>query len=156
MTRARKTKLVVRRPALEVPDRDWTPRRYGNAYCSPACGGGPVVCSFERYKRAKAAAETVARSLGKGWTAHTSENLGWHAKVASPCRRIWISLDSAQNGKILGYMAFLGPPRDGSGGKWSEHGDTAREAITNVLDRALYDLGLIEGIVSGLLPPKGR
>lgn len=135
--------------------RDWTPIRRDGAYCSPACGGG---CSIERYTRAKASAEAAAKDLGAGWSPQLNENLGWYARVGSPCRRIWISLDGAQDGKVRFYTAFLGPPREAvGGGKWAETAKTARGAIERVLRRALADIGLATSITEGLaVPPRRR
>ncbi len=139
-------------------NRNWTPVKRGGAYCSPACGGGEATCSIKRYEHAKAAGATCARDLGEGWTPRMSENLGWHVSVGSPCRRIWVSLYDAQLGKVTGYTAFLGPPNEhGGSGKWAAHGKTARQAIEKVLEQAMHDLGLVQGVVSGLtVPPKRR
>ena len=63
--------------------RDWTPVRNGDAYCSPACGGGPVVCSVKRYQHAHEVANKVARDLGAiKYLAWLDEgNVGRHYEV---------------------------------------------------------------------------
>ena len=131
--------------------RDWTPVRNGDAYCSPACGGGPVVCSIKRYEHAHEVANKVARDLGAEWKPDVFENLGWHARVVSPCGRINISLPTLPNDS--GYTAFLGPKEIQPAGKWAEHGRTPRAAIENVLNAARHDLGLIEKTIAGLEVP---
>ncbi len=133
----------------------WTPVRNGDAYCSPRCGGGPVICSIKRYEHAVDVANEVARDLGHGWKPEVFENLGWHARVVSPCGRINISLPTRPD--VTGYMAFLGPKKIQPGGKWAERGRTPREAIENVLNAAREDLGLIEETLQGLeIPVAGR
>lgn len=136
--------------------RDWTPIRRGNAYCSPACGGGERVCSIQRYERAVDQANAAARDLGVGWKPVVTENLGWHARVVSPCGRISVHLPGPHE-SATSYTAFLGPKEIQPAGKWAEHGRTPREAIENVLNAARRDLGLIEKIVVGLeVPPRRR
>lgn len=133
---------------------DWTPVRNGHAYCSPACGGGPVVCSIKRYEHAVDVANAVARDLGAGWRPDVFENLGWWARVFSPCGRINIALPTLPND--TGYTAFLGPKDIQPAGKWAEHGRTPREAIENALNAARRDLGLIEKTIKGLEIPVAR
>lgn len=59
----------------EEDDR-WTPvAQPGGIYCSPRCGGG---CTREAFDAAAAAAEALAKRLGRGWKPHVWENLGWH------------------------------------------------------------------------------
>lgn len=139
------------------------PVRRGLAYCSPGCGGGPVVCSVVRYQNVKSAVERVCRDLGSGWTGELHHNLGWHGHVGSPCGRVWLSIDFDLNrdpssNTITGYHAFLGPPRaHGGSGKWAEDGNTPRKAIEAVLARAMGDLGVILTITTGLIvPPANR
>jgi hypothetical protein len=146
-----KTKLVKRVENKQHGGRDWTPVRNGNAYCSPACGGGPAVCSIQRYERAVDASNKVARDLGPGWNPVVTENLGWHARVTSPCGRISVHLPLLPHD--TSYLAFLGPKELQPGGKWAEHGRTPREAIENVLNAARADLGLIETTIKGLAVP---
>lgn len=149
--------IAKRREKPTWTKRDWTPIRRGDVYCSPACGGGATTCSVKAYEHAVDVANEAARDLGKGWRTRVDENLGWHAAVGSPCKRIWISLPTRpfEAGLPMPYTAFLGPPREHSGGKWAVHGRTPREAIENVLRAARYDLGLIEADLKGLeVPPK--
>lgn len=142
------TALMVRKK------RDWTPVRNGDAYCSPACGGGPVLCSFKRFVHASEVATEVARDLGNGWKPQVFENLGWHARVVSPCGRINVSLPTRLND--TGYTAFLGPKSTQPGGKWAESGSTPGEAIENVLNAARADIRLIEETIQGLEIPAAR
>lgn len=129
---------------------DWKPVRHGDVYCSPLCGGG---CRIEAYERAVDVSNKIAADLGPGWKGRVWENLGWHASVISPCRRIRISLLTLP--RDTDYMAFLGPvdEYDTCSGKWAESGRTPREAITNVLNAAKRDLGLITETIEGLDVP---
>lgn len=61
-----------------MSEPDWTPRREGNTYCSPACGGG---CTLEAYRKAEHEAIALASRLGPNWKPVVWENLGWHYKV---------------------------------------------------------------------------
>ena len=119
-------------------------------YCSPRCGGG---CRFSQYERAVDASNAAAKDLGPGWYGRVWENLGWHASVISPCRRIKISLPTQPSDTL--YTAFLGPvdEHDHCTGKWAESGRTTREAIELVLDAAKRDLGLITETIDGLVVP---
>lgn len=136
--------------------KGWTPVRYGDAYCSPLCGGGPRVCSIQNYERAVDLSNKVAADLGPGWTTRVHENLGWHCSVTSPCRRIRISVPTLL--RDTDYTAFLGPidEDDMCIGKWAESGRTPREAINNVLNAAKRDLGLITEVIEGLAVPTLR
>lgn len=134
--------------------RDWTPVRNGDAYCSPACGGGPVVCSIKRYEHAIDVANKVARDLGEGWKTDVFENLGWHARVVSPCGRLSIALPTLPDD--VWYTAFLGPKEIQPGGRWAATERTSREAIEAVLNAARHDLGLIEKTIKGLDVPVAR
>lgn len=111
------------------------------------------MCSIQRYEHAVDVANKVAKDLGPGWRGIVMENLGWHARVVSPCRRIRISVPTRENDTT--YMAFLGPvaEHDTCSGKWAEDGRTAREAIENVLNAAKRDLGIITGCIEGLDVP---
>lgn len=55
--------------------KEWTPRREGEIYCSPACGGG---CTHKEYEQAQQSARLLCEALGKGWRPYVHENLGWH------------------------------------------------------------------------------
>lgn len=46
----------------------------GKTYCSPWCGGG---CTKAAYDSCRRKAKALARRMGKGWTTHVHENLGW-------------------------------------------------------------------------------
>lgn len=117
----------------------WTPTRYGDTYCSPACGWGCTHCAYEN---AIAVSNALAREMGAGWAPQVWENLGWNWAIISSCGRIKVH---PSNG---GYIAFLGEP--GPGGRWAEHGKTAREAINAVLAAARAELARIGAILEGV------
>lgn len=56
----------------------WKPKRHGNFYCSPACGG---ECTWAAYQKAVKDSKALAKKLGKGWKPRVWENLGWHWEV---------------------------------------------------------------------------
>lgn len=56
----------------------WKPKRNGDVYCSPACGG---KCTWAAYQKAKRGAAALAKTMGPGWKPKVWENLGWHFKV---------------------------------------------------------------------------
>lgn len=55
--------------------KGWTPRRRGEIYCSPLCGGKCTHAAFEEAHRNAAA---LCERLGKGWFPRVWENMGWH------------------------------------------------------------------------------
>jgi hypothetical protein len=114
----------------------WEPRRFGNHYCSPACGAGCTTAAFDE---ATKAADALAVSLGDGWKPRVWENLGWHYSAVSTCGR-WKVYPSFWNGKVEGYHALLGDA-DSLGGRWIKRGATPQEAIENTRNTARKDIG---------------
>ena len=115
----------------------YKPQHRGTTYCSSFCGRG---CTWDEFQLAKRDAKKLATSLGKGWKPDVWENLGWHYRVWSPCGRISVHPH---------YTAFLGDPFE-SGGRWAEHGKTARSAIRNVIAVAKAKLEEINANIVGL------
>ncbi len=157
-TKPKKPAAAVAVTIRPTTDQRWKPRRTRDGvYCAPACGGGPIICSVERYENARRVAERVCRDLGEGWIGVLTHNLGWYAGVGSPCRRVWVSAHAdlhrdPTGATIEGYTAFLGPPQKyGGSGKWAAHGKTPRKAIEAVLALAMSDLGLIQSITDRLV-----
>ena len=65
-----------------MDNRDWTPVRNGEYYCSPACGGHCTYEAFEQAtKNAEALAELCTKEIGGVWKTRVHENLGWHWHV---------------------------------------------------------------------------
>lgn len=56
-------------------DKGWTPRRRGEIYCSPLCGGR---CTHAAYKEAHHKADALCKRLGAGWEPRVWENMGWY------------------------------------------------------------------------------
>jgi len=54
------------------------PQHKGAVYCSAWCRHG---CRWSEFKKAEAFAAKLAKSLGRGWTPHVWENMGWHWRV---------------------------------------------------------------------------
>lgn len=79
---------------------DWTPRRRGALYCSPACGGG---CTMVAYREAVARASALAKKAGTGWTIKVSENLGWHYKIEKGVSQ----LHEHRHGRQLSYTLLV-------------------------------------------------
>lgn len=94
---------------------DWKPRKHGDVYCSPSCGGG---CKHNAYLKAKLKSSKLAKKLGKGWKPIVTENLGWHWNVVC--------------GKVAVYEAHAGYKACIANQYW-QHGGTARDAINAVL-----------------------
>jgi len=147
------------RPKKTKPKKlSWKARRKGKIYCAPACGAD---CTWAAYKLAKRRANALAKRMGKGWTIRVHENMGWHYNVVSPCGRIKLHEDwrrADEEADIIDqlaelvpdyYSAYLGDP-DSSGGRWAEHGDTAEEAIRNVVAAGQADLARISAVIGGL------
>jgi hypothetical protein len=96
------------------------PRRRGDIYCSPWCGGN---CKYADYVKAKEFAAKLCKELGRGWKPHVWENLGWHYEAVSPSGRIKVSPSFGS-----GYHVGIGEPNC-PGSRWNGNGSTPTEAI---------------------------
>lgn len=58
----------------------WKPRRNGEMYCAPACGG---KCTYVAYLKAESEGRRVKLMLDNphGWKVMVHENLGWHVHL---------------------------------------------------------------------------
>ncbi len=129
--------LTTTQAAATFPKQDWTPRRRGAIYCSPACGGN---CTYADYLAAIKASHKLAAGCGAGYTAHVWENLGWHHEAKSPDGRIQVhpSHEGTQ------YTASVG---DGS--YWGL-GGTPKAAINQALDVAKSHIRKLQALIEGL------
>ena len=115
----------------------WKPVRRGAHFCSPACGRG---CTFHEYRKAQVLGGILARQLGSGWKADVWENLGWHYRALSPCRKIRV-----HHGYTGGYYtAYL------DDGQFAEHGTTPTTAVRAVIRSGLAYLSRMSHTMSGL------
>lgn len=57
---------------------NWTPRKRGKVFCSPACGRG---CTLAEHAKATKAAARLVKRLGWDFQARVWENLGWHYEI---------------------------------------------------------------------------
>lgn len=120
----------------------WKARRRGALYCAPACGGG---CTRAAYERAVSESKKLAKHLGKGWRPEVWENLGWHWKVISPCRR-WRVSPNVYRRKIESYSAALGQA-DSPGARWIAHGKTPESAIRNARRAARSEVAALSALL---------
>lgn len=107
------------------------PRRLGDIYCSPWCGG---KCKWEAYKKAKKESAKLARRLGKGWRPHVWENLGWHWQVIRGEMSVnpnWASVNTWKS-RISSYTAAF------SG--WSATMKTPEAAVKKTIKMAKGEL----------------
>lgn len=89
------------------PDEGWKPRRHGDVFCSPRCGGG---CTYAAYERACAEGAALAAKMGQGWKREVWENLGWHYKVSKGCAHIHPTIRHGTRGKgwkVVGYTCYF-------------------------------------------------
>ncbi|MCI0408483.1 MAG: hypothetical protein L0191_07960 [Acidobacteria bacterium] len=123
--------------------KEWTPvaRGGGEIYCSPACGHG---CTMAEHDEAIRKARTLALKLGKGWRPEIWENMGWYWAVVNGGLKVHPTYSI--RGRVTGFMAFVGDP-DSPGGRWVEHGETPKEAISKVLAVAKAEIKALETIV---------
>lgn len=133
-------KKSIKRPAPP----SWKPRAYRldhvDRFCSAACGRH--CTSVEQFK-ATTSAEALARRLGKGWTPFVWENLGWHYRVVSPCKRISVNEGERR------YGAFLGD-RGEIAHQWSAHASKPELAVARVIRAAKVDLAKLGARLEGL------
>lgn len=126
--------------AIPLDDpKGWVPILRGKIYCSPRCGGN---CTLAAFQAATVAAEKLAKRLGPGWTPDVWENVGWHYKVVSPCRRL--KLHGPYSARDC-YMAFFGDKDMESGGTYAESGNTPTEAISATIETAAADFATMDG-----------
>jgi len=118
----------------------WTPVRRGAAYCSPGCGRG---CTHREYRRAAGDCVKLCAALGRGWTPHVWENLGWHHAAVSPCGRVKVHPASS------GWMAFLSGVGE-SGGLWVGSSRTAKGSVRDVVRIAKGEVARLAAMVAGL------
>lgn len=87
-------------------ERDWTPKRRGKIYCSPACGLG---CTHAEFMTATRKAKALVKRLGAGWKPRVWENLGWHyeAVKGEPVRDIHDHLIEVIPHRGCGYTIYL-------------------------------------------------
>ena len=120
------------------------------SYCSKWCGLG---CTKDMHdlavKRAKALAKELNEKLGKGWTWEVWENLGWYSKAISPCKRIHVH-PNYYSGKLMEHTAYLNEVSRHPGGKWADHGRTAKSSVRNVIKKAKAEIARMQAIVEGL------
>jgi len=140
----KKIKKIKR--AKLVDDKRWTPVRRGSIYCSPACGGD---CTFDAYQVALKNAAKLAECLGPDWRGDVWENLGWHYRALSACKRIKVNPNHWGGKNPESYSAFLGAP-DFPGGKWAVSGKTPEEAVKLVIAYAKKDVGAYVDLITGL------
>lgn len=61
-------------------ERDWTPVKRGDVYCSPACGGNCKRSAYDAaVKRTKDAIASMTHP--EAWKSRISENMGWFASI---------------------------------------------------------------------------
>lgn len=74
-------------------------------------------------------ANQLAKELGSGWKPYIWENLGWHFRAVSDCRR-WKVHGNVFSDGIISYTAFLSPAGDW-GGIVADTGLTPQKAVSN-------------------------
>lgn len=113
-------------------ERDWKPIKRGNTFCSPACGCGCTLESFDRVT--KRSAELVKMMKGSGWKAVVHENCGWHYCIVSGPVQVYES--------DTGFWSMVAAEVDGKYGAsiWThstvETHDDPNEAVKEALDLA--------------------
>ena len=121
----------------------WDPVRAEARYCAPACGLG---CTYEQYKAAVRRARALAKRLGSDWNGDVWENLGWHYRAVSSCKRFKVHSDGD---KI--FTAFLGDA-DSSGGFWSATATTPKMALRQALHKAQEEVQRLTAVLTDLPP----
>lgn len=129
----------------------WKAVRRGAIFCAPACGGR---CTYAAYRKACSDAHELCNALirdfGGAWRSHVWENLGWHYKAISPCKRLQVY---GKNHGRDSYSAFLGN-RGETGGRWVANGKTPKLALMAVMDAARRELAKIGAMITNLPEPK--
>ncbi len=118
------------------PKQDWTPRRRGAIYCSPACGGN---CTYAAFLAAIKAGDKLAARCGPGYTRRVWENLGWHFQAEISAGRLRVHRDRWDS-----FSAYLG--------EYCGKGKTPKAAIQQVVDIAKAHIRQIQASIEGLEP----
>ena len=72
------TSEIRMRVTMTSQKGNWTPRRSGETFCSPMCGGH---CTWAQHQLATKRGKALAATLGHGWKPVVWENLGWHYRA---------------------------------------------------------------------------
>lgn len=147
----------MKKPPRETPTfapGAWTPRRKGDIYCSPACGGETKWgCTWAEYQAAKRAAKALCDRIGKGWRPRVWENLGWHYSAISPCGRLKVHPSTScrchGKGTVTSYTAFLGEA-DSPGGRWTGQSRSPKRAVALAVEEGRRALDEVNSLVEGL------
>lgn len=123
--------------------QDWTPRRRGRLYCSPACGGG---CTHAAFTKATRSAQALAERLGPKWKPRVWENLGWHFSAASDVGEVH------DHGSNLGARRFWADLK-ADGSQFEAEGSTPEVAIENAIRPARELMKAIEALQGKLSDP---
>ncbi len=113
--------------------------------CAKWCGSG---CTEEAYQKATRDAEVLAKQLGDGWKPRVWENMGWHFEAVSSCGRLEVHGPDTRNGGRF-YTAYLGEA-DEPGGRWAEHGKTAKAAVKATVREGKRELAEVTALLEGL------
>ncbi len=132
--------------------RNWLPVRCGNVYCSPSCGSG---CTKVAHDRAQREVALLVGQLGRDWTPHVWENMGWHFRVTKGCAAVWPSKDgSAIRGdyEIREWYATVSP----QGRQFLRVAETPGEAMLAAHKAACEDMVAIATDLRALhMPAEG-
>ena len=123
----------------------WKPQKRGRMYCSPGCGRG---CTWAEYKAAEKRAQAMCRRLGKGWKSQVFENMGWHVKVISPCKRIAVAYTMAYS-RYSRFHASIGKP-GGPGFLWDACDTTPEGAVKEAVRVAKKHVRDLSDLIDGL------
>src|SRR5882724_6015615 len=96
-------------------ERDWTPIKRGDMYCSPACGGNCKRSAYDAaVKRAKDAIASMPHP--QNWEMRLNENMGWYSSIF--CGGMTIICEPHGS-----FWALLSSDKEGGGGGeayWSQ------------------------------------
>lgn len=116
----------------------WKPRRRGEIYCAPACGG---KCTYAQFVAAEAVTAALVAQLGgakAGWAPRVHENLGWYAVAVNKRRYLAVHVYGDT------YSVFFGPDAATSGGgRWVADGKNLAKAIKTVVKQAKAEAAAI-------------
>ncbi len=122
----------------------WKPRRKGEVFCSPRCGGG---CTYVAYQKARIEGVALAKKMGPGWDCIFWENLGWHYKAVKGVVEVYpiIKGSALTDGwKVIGYHCFINSAHQYIGEGKSANLALARalSAATKATDKIMRDIGV--------------
>ena len=109
--------------------------------CAKWCGRG---CTKAEYDQAVKDGKALAAALGPGWKHKVWENMGWHYRAVSPCRRMGVHHSGYQTRMFTAYLCTAGTV----GGYWTGSAATPAAAVLQAARSAREEMGRFHDVLA--------